>query len=62
MFETASDNPGVAGSWVVRYSERWDTSAAPLSSIFFELKAGTWQVEAVAPGTVIFDNFRAVTP
>ena len=62
LFETASDNPGVAGSWVLRYSERWDTAAIPLSSIFFELKAGTWQVEAVAPGRVIFDTFRVAKP
>ena len=57
MFETAADNV----NWVVRYSERWD-AAVPLSSINFELKAGTWQAEAVAPGTVIFDNFKAAKP
>jgi len=62
VFETASDNPDVAGSWVSRYSERWDTTAVPLSSIFFEIKAGTWQVETAAPGTVIFDTFKAAKP
>ena len=62
FFETASDNPGVAGSWVVRYNEPWDNTAVPLRSIFLELKAGTWQVEAVAPGTVIFDTFKAAQP
>jgi hypothetical protein len=62
VFETASDNPDVAGSWVVRYSERWDTSAVPLTSVIFELKAGTWLAETAAPGTVIFDTFKAAKP
>jgi hypothetical protein len=62
VFETASDNPDVAGSWVARYNERWDTTAVPLTSITFELKAGTWLVETVAPGTVIFDTFKAARP
>jgi hypothetical protein len=34
----------------------------PLTTIVFEIKAGTWQPEAGAPGTVIFDNFRAAHP
>jgi hypothetical protein len=62
VFETASDNPALSSSWVVRYSEPWDTAAVPLSSVLFELKAGTWQPEPVAPGTVVFDNFRAARP
>ena len=62
VFETASDNPGVAGSWVSRYSERWDSVSIPLSTLVFELKAGTWQVEALAPGTVIFDTFKVAKP
>jgi len=62
VFETASDNPGLSTSWVIRYSEPWDTASVPLSSVVFEIKAGTWQAEPVAPGTVIFDNFRAVRP
>ena len=62
VFETASDNPGLAASWVMRHSEPWDTGAVPLSSVLFELKAGTWQAEAVGPGTVVFDNFRATRP
>jgi hypothetical protein len=57
VFETGADNV----NWTVRYSERWNT-AVPLKSIMFELKAGTSQVEAVAPGTVIFDNFKAAVP
>jgi hypothetical protein len=62
VFETASDNPDVAGSWVVRYSERWDTASVPVSSVILELKAGTWQSETIAPGTVIFDTFKAAKP
>jgi len=62
VFETASDNPDLPASWILRYSERWDTGAVPLSSITFELKAGTWQVETVAPGTVVFDTFKAARP
>ena len=62
LFETASDNPLLAGSWTLRYSEQWNISAVPLATIVFELKAGTWQSEPVAPGTVIFDNFRVAKP
>jgi hypothetical protein len=62
LFETASDNPLLAASWTLRYSEQWNTGAVPLAAIVFELKAGTWQSEPVAPGTVIFDNFRAAKP
>ena len=59
VFETASD---LTSGWVVRYSERWDTGSVPLSSVLFEVKAGTWQVETAAPGTAIFDNFKAAVP
>jgi hypothetical protein len=62
IFETAADNGGVAGSWVVRYSEVWNNSAIPLSGVIMELKGGTWQSESNAPGRVIFDNFRAAKP
>ena len=62
VFETASDSPDVAASWIVRYSERWDTASVPLSSVLLELKAGTWQVETATPGTVIFDNFKTAKP
>jgi hypothetical protein len=61
IFETASDSPDQAGSWVVRYNEPWNSSV-PLTSVLFELKAGTWQNESLPPGTVIFDNFRVVKP
>lgn len=59
VFETATD---LSSSWVFVVSEPWDTAAVPLSSVIFELKAGTWQPESVAPGTVVFDNFRAARP
>lgn len=62
VFETASDGGGVPGTWTVRYSEKWDTASVPLGAVMFELKAGTWQSEASAPGVVIFDNFRALRP
>ena len=56
VFETAADNV----NWIVRYNERWN-AAVSLKSIIFELKAGTWQAES-APGTVVFDNFKAAVP
>jgi len=59
VFETAPDNGGVPGNWTTRYSESWNTAAVPLSAVRFEIKAGTWQVEANAPGSVFFDNFKA---
>jgi hypothetical protein len=62
VFETAPDNGGVPGTWTIRHSEAWNTSAVPLIALWFELKAGTWQPEPTAPGLVIFDNFRAVRP
>jgi hypothetical protein len=62
VFETASDNSGLPGSWVVRYTEPWNSAAVPLATIIFELKAGTWQAESVGPGTVMFDNFKAARP
>ena len=60
VFETATDN--LPGSWIVRYTEQWNNGAVPLATIIFELKAGTWQAESVAPGTVVFDNFKAARP
>ena len=61
IFETAPDNAGVPGAWTQRFSKPW-ASSVNLSAIQFELKGGTWQVEANAPGTVIFDNFKAARP
>ena len=62
IFATASDNPSASGSWVAQYFERWDTAAVPVTSVLLEIKAGTWQPEPIAPGTVIFDNFRLAKP
>ncbi|HJQ71510.1 MAG TPA: IPT/TIG domain-containing protein [Blastocatellia bacterium] len=61
IFETAPDNAGAPGAWTQRFSKPW-ASSVNLGAIQFELKGGTWQVEANAPGTVIFDNLRAARP
>ena len=61
IFETAPDNAGVPGAWTQRHSEAWSASVN-LAVVQFELKGGTWQVEANAPGKVIFDNFKAARP
>ena len=62
VFETAVNNGGVPGSWTILQSEPWDNAAVPLAGVVFELKAGTWQVETIAPGPVVFDNFRVARP
>lgn len=62
VFETAPSNAGTPGTWTLLYAEPWNTSAVPLSSVLFELKAGTWRIEGASPGTVIFDNFKAAKP
>lgn len=59
--DTAPGTGGVPGTWTQQYSEPWDSSINT-SAIIFEIKAGTSQVEANSPGTVIFDNFVAATP
>jgi len=59
VFETAPDSAGSPGTWVANYSEPWNTSWVPVGAIQFELKAGTWQPESGAPGSVVFDNFMA---
>ncbi len=59
VFETAADNGGVPGIWTIRFNEPWNNVAVPLTSVIFELKGGTWQVEPSAPGLVVFDNFKA---
>jgi len=59
---------GLSARWdtaikkTLRASEQWNTAAVPLGALLFELKGGTWQPEASAPGVVIFDNFRAARP
>ncbi|MFN2531074.1 MAG: IPT/TIG domain-containing protein [Pyrinomonadaceae bacterium] len=62
VFETAPSNAGVPGTWTQIYSEQWNTSAVPLSSVMFEIKGGTWKIESSAPGSVKFDNFKAAKP
>ena len=62
VFETASNNAGVPGSWSIHFSEPWNNAAVPVTGVLFELKAGTWQVETIAPGSAVFDNFRAARP
>ena len=59
--DTATGSSGVPGTWTQQYTETWNSSIST-SSIIFELKAGTWQSETNAPGTVIFDNFSVATP
>src|SRR5581483_5713314 len=61
VFETAPNNAGSPGAWTQLYAEAWNANVG-LTSIEFELKAGTFQNETSAPGTVIFDNFRAAHP
>src|SRR5262249_49659338 len=52
---------GVPGAWTSVFSEAWNNSIS-LTGLIFEIKAGTWQAEANAAGTVTFDNFRAAVP
>jgi hypothetical protein len=60
VFETAPQaSPATPGTWNQLYAEPWNTSAVPLSTVWFELKAGTWRIEGANPGTVVFDNFKA---
>lgn len=62
VFEAAPNNAGAPGTWTQLTAAAWNTSAIPLSSVVFELKGGTWRTEANAPGTVVFDNFKAAKP
>lgn len=62
VWETAPNNNGSPGSWTQRCSELWNTTAVPLNSVKFEMKAGTSVPESTAPGTILFDNFRAEKP
>jgi hypothetical protein len=58
----APANAGAPCTWVQLFSQAWNTSAIPLTSVNFEFKAGTWRVETNNPGTTIFDNFKAARP
>ncbi len=62
VFEVAPASGSAPGTWVQLYAQAWNTAAVPLSSVMFELKAGTWKIETNNPGTVVFDNFRAAHP
>lgn len=57
VLETAPGSAGTPGTWVQRFSEPW-AATIPLTPTSLELKAGVWQSEGNAPGTVIFDNFQ----
>ena len=59
VYETAPNNSGSPGTFTQQCSEAWNTTAVPLGSVLFEMKAGTSVAEPNAPGTVAFDNFRA---
>ena len=59
VWETAPSYGGSPGAWVLRRAEAWQTTAVPLGTVKFELKAGTSDAQPT-PGTVAFDNFRAV--
>jgi IPT/TIG domain len=59
VFEVAPASGSAPGAWVQLHAQAWNTSAVPLGSMLFEVKGGTWKAEANAPGTVIFDNFKA---
>ena len=59
VFETAPNNNGVPGPWALQFTAAWNTTAVPLGSVHFEMKAGTSFAESNPPGTVIFDNFKA---
>jgi len=59
VFETAPNASNQPGSWTERYREPWNTGSVVLTSILFELKAGTFTAETAQPGIVVFDAFRA---
>ncbi|PYP87045.1 MAG: hypothetical protein DMG65_17710 [Candidatus Angelobacter sp. Gp1-AA117] len=59
IYETAPNNNGVPGPWLQQFTGTWNTTAVPVTSVLFEMKAGTSFTETNPPGTVIFDNFKA---
>ncbi len=58
--DTAPGSSGVPGTWTQQYSEIWNSSIST-TGVMFEVKGGTFQVEANAPGKVIFDNFEVAS-
>ena len=59
VFETATDNAGVPGTWTERFRNTWD-SAISATALKVELKAGTSGAE-VLPGSVYWDNVRVAS-
>jgi hypothetical protein len=59
VFETAPNSSGAPGTWTIGYSETWNVTAVPLVTMLFEMKGGT-DAAVASPGTVVWDNFRAV--
>ena len=62
VFDAAPDAGGTPGTWTELCREAWNTTSVPITAVIFELKAGTWQSEANAPGSVIFDTFKSARP
>src|SRR4029079_13612919 len=54
--DTAPGSSGVPGTWTQQYTETWNSSISRTAT-YFEIKGGTSQVEADAPGKRIFDHF-----
>lgn len=59
VWETAPNSGGTPGTWTERQRM---TRELPITAMRIELKAGTWQSESSAPGTVVFDDLLAVRP
>lgn len=59
VWETAPNSGGVPGNWTERQRMARQLT---ITAIRVELKAGTFQSEANAPGTVRFDNLLVTTP
>ncbi|HEX7774368.1 MAG TPA: Ig-like domain-containing protein, partial [Pyrinomonadaceae bacterium] len=58
IMETAPSNGSGPGTWTQQFTQMWN-SAVTVTSVYFEVKGGTWQAESNAAGKVIFDNFIA---
>jgi endonuclease/exonuclease/phosphatase family metal-dependent hydrolase len=59
VFETAPNNGGTPGTYVVRYREAW-TASIVVSAMKCELKAGTSDA-TVAPGAATWDDVHVAT-
>ncbi len=56
VFETARAGLGGPDVWVERKRTNWNVNV-PVAALRVELRAGTDEAQAAAPGTVIFDSF-----